>query len=70
MITKVDNNWKVKLSGFDLAIFSTQSEELLKVVGTTHWCDPNVFFGRPYTDKSDIYSMSITFWVRKFVLSH
>lgn len=33
-----------------------------KLRGTYAYCAPEIYFGEPFTAKSDIYSMGIVFW--------
>jgi len=66
----VDNNWIVKVCDFGLSRFTAGNEENLatlgKLRGTYAYCAPEVYFGKTYSPKADIYSMGIILWEMAF----
>lgn len=60
----VDANWEVKVCDMGLARFNTDSnlDTLGKLCGTYSYLAPEIYFGKVYTDKSDVFSMGILYW--------
>lgn len=55
----LDNEMNAKLCDFGLAKhFSVQKTN----IGTLSWMSPEVMCGKPYTEKSEIFSFSMTMW--------
>lgn len=56
-------NFTSKISDFGLTrLFEANEEFLTKRMGTFHWMSPEVFKGRPYSTKSDMYGFAIIMW--------
>jgi len=55
-------NWQVKVSDFGLSRILDNSDTLNKVRGSYSFICPEVYFGKPFTEKSDVYSLSIVLW--------
>merc|ERR1712137_1078969 len=66
----VDENWSVKVSDFGTSRFTSgdgvDTKTLSKLRGTYAYCAPEVYFGKDYTPKSDIYSLGIILWEMAF----
>lgn len=66
----VDENWVVKVSDFGTSRFTSgdgvDTKTLSKLRGTYAYCAPEVYFGKDYTPKSDIYSLGIILWEMAF----
>jgi len=60
----VDENWNVKVGDFGLSRFTSgaQLSTLGKLRGTYAYCAPEIYFGKAFSPKSDIYSMGVIFW--------
>jgi len=61
MLTK---DWQVKLADFGLARFNTAEKlsTMTKVRGTYAFLAPEIFFGKGFTDSSDMWSAGIVLW--------
>ncbi|XP_076958335.1 putative receptor-like protein kinase At1g30570 [Bidens hawaiensis] len=57
----LDENWEVKLSGFDISIKQSQGQVISSdhLVGTTGYFDPAMIKAKGVTYKSDIYSFGV-----------
>jgi len=55
-------NWQVKVSDFGLSRILDNSDTLNKVRGSYSFICPEVYYGKPFTEKSDVYSLSIVLW--------
>jgi len=55
-------NWQIKVSDFGLSRILDNSDTLNKVRGSYSFICPEVYFGKPFTEKSDVYSLSIVLW--------
>eukprot|EP01132_Coremiostelium_polycephalum_P004253 gene4253-5323_t len=66
----VTKDWRIKVADFGLSRFNTKSNQqtLNKTRGTSAFCAPEVFQGKEYSDKSDIYSLGVVFWELAFAL--
>ncbi|GAM29061.1 hypothetical protein SAMD00019534_122370 [Acytostelium subglobosum LB1] len=66
----VTRDSRIKVADFGLSRFNTKSNiiTLNKTRGTSAYCAPEVFQGREYKDKSDIYSLAIVFWELIFTM--
>lgn len=66
----VDENWTVKVSDFGTARFTGGDQADLatlgKLRGTYAYCAPEVYFGKNFTPKSDIYSFGVILWEMAF----
>jgi len=66
----VDENWAVKVSDFGTSRFTSGTgvdlSTLGKLRGTYAYCAPEVYFGKNFTPKSDIYSFGIILWEMAF----
>lgn len=65
----VDENWTVKVSDFGTSRFTSgvgDMSTLSKLRGTYAYCAPEVYFGKNFTPKSDIYSFGIILWEMAF----
>ena len=62
----MDGNWNVKIADFGLARLATDQLRLGgtlgKLCGTYSYCDPEIYNGQSFTDKSDIYSLGVIIW--------
>jgi len=61
----VDENWGVKVSDFGLSRFTGQTQNqstLSKLRGTYAYTAPEIYFGKHYTAKSDIFAYGIILW--------
>jgi len=62
----VDENWTVKVSDFGTSRFTSgdksNSSTLSKLRGTYAYCPPEVYFGKDFTPKSDIFSFGVILW--------
>lgn len=60
--TQLTETWQVKVSDFGLSRILDNSDTLSKVRGSYSFICPEVYFGKPFTEKSDVYSLSIVLW--------
>lgn len=62
----MDENWCVKVSDFGTSRFTegdkANMSTLSKLRGTYAYCPPEVYFGKDFTPKSDIFSFGIILW--------
>jgi len=61
----VDENWGVKVSDFGLSRFTGQAQNqstLSKLRGTYAYTAPEIYFGKAFTAKSDIFALGIILW--------
>jgi serine/threonine protein kinase len=60
----VNKEWDVKLSDFGLARFKTQEnmDTMSRLTGTYAYASPEQFFGGSYTEKCDVFSLSVVIW--------
>ncbi|EGC36308.1 hypothetical protein DICPUDRAFT_91861 [Dictyostelium purpureum] len=60
----VNKNYVIKVADFGLSRFNTRSNQvtLNKTRGTSVYCAPEVFEGKEYSQKSDLYSLGTVFW--------
>jgi len=60
----VNDRFQVKVGDFGLSRFNTdtQKETLGKMRGTFAYCAPEVYFGEPFSTKSDVFSIGIVLW--------
>eukprot|EP01095_Lingulamoeba_sp_RSL-Kostka_P015906 TRINITY_DN749_c4_g1_i1.p1 TRINITY_DN749_c4_g1~~TRINITY_DN749_c4_g1_i1.p1 ORF type:complete len:554 (-),score=165.32 TRINITY_DN749_c4_g1_i1:219-1880(-) len=61
----VNQNMDVKVCDFGLSRFNPESLDdstLQKVRGTYAYTAPEIYFGKKYTHKSDVFSLSIVIW--------
>jgi len=59
----VTKDWRVKVCDFGLARpKETNNETFLKLCGTMSYSAPEVFHGKMFSAKSDVYSMGIVLW--------
>eukprot|EP01103_Thecamoeba_quadrilineata_P011127 TRINITY_DN2591_c0_g1_i1.p1 TRINITY_DN2591_c0_g1~~TRINITY_DN2591_c0_g1_i1.p1 ORF type:complete len:882 (+),score=166.67 TRINITY_DN2591_c0_g1_i1:189-2834(+) len=60
----IGENWTVKVSDLGLSRFNIQNHisTLSKARGTYAYLAPEVYFTRPFTAKSDVYSLGIVLW--------
>jgi serine/threonine protein kinase len=62
-VAKNSLDFTAKISDFGLTrLFEANEEFLTKRMGTFHWMSPEVFNGRPYSTKSDMYGFAIIMW--------
>ena len=59
---QLTENWQIKVSDFGLSRILDNSDTLNKVRGSYSFICPEVYFGKPFTEKSDVYSLSIVLW--------
>ena len=52
----------MKVADFGLSRILDNSDTLNKVRGSYSFICPEVYFGKPFTEKSDVYSLSIVLW--------
>eukprot|EP01133_Synstelium_polycarpum_P005691 gene5691-6575_t len=66
----VTKDWRIKVADFGLSRFNTKSNQLTlnKTRGTSAYCAPEVFQGKEYSEKSDVYSLGVVFWELIFAL--
>eukprot|EP00012_Vannella_robusta_P006723 CAMPEP_0206201394 /NCGR_PEP_ID=MMETSP0166-20121206/11513_1 /ASSEMBLY_ACC=CAM_ASM_000260 /TAXON_ID=95228 /ORGANISM="Vannella robusta, Strain DIVA3 518/3/11/1/6" /LENGTH=805 /DNA_ID=CAMNT_0053620043 /DNA_START=36 /DNA_END=2449 /DNA_ORIENTATION=- len=66
----VDENWATKVSDFGTSRFTSGTgvdlSTLGKLRGTYAYCAPEVYFGKNFTPKSDIYSFGVILWEMAF----
>lgn len=66
----VDENWTVKVCDFGTSRFTSGTgvdlSTLGKLRGTYAYCAPEVYFGKSFTPKSDIYSFGVILWELAF----
>ena len=57
----IDENWHIKVCDMGLARFNTEKNHstLAKPCGTYAYLAPELFFGKKFTEKADVYSMGI-----------
>lgn len=60
----LDNDWTIKVCDFGASRLDVPDESatLGKVRGTYAYCAPELYFGKKFTTKSDVYSISIILW--------
>jgi len=63
----VDSNWVCKVSDFGTSRATaggnpSDLKTLTKLRGTYAYCAPEVYFGQPFTPKSDIFSFGVILW--------
>jgi len=60
----VNSAYQVKVGDFGLSRFNTetQMDTLNKLRGTFAYCAPEVYFGKPFSTKSDVYSIALVIW--------
>eukprot|EP00727_Mastigamoeba_balamuthi_P010571 m51a1_g6136 putative ankyrin repeat-containing protein (1719) ;mRNA; f:243843-250315 len=59
----ISDSWQIKITDFGLSrSLANNRETLAKVRGTYAYCCPELYFGKEYTDRSDVYSLSIVLW--------
>ena len=60
----VNKDYVVKVCDFGLSRFNTSQnmQTMNKIVGTVNYLAPEVYTGETYTEKSDVYSLSIVLW--------
>lgn len=61
----LDEQYKAKLTDFGLSKIKGETRTLSAKndsAGTLAWMAPELFEAEPYTQKSDVYSLGITFW--------
>lgn len=61
----VDSNKKIKVCDFGLSRYVTADQDqntLMKMRGTFAYIAPEVYHGKPFTSKADIYSIGIIIW--------
>ena len=59
---QLTENWQIKVSDFGLSRILDNSDTLNKVRGSYSFICPEVYYGKPFTEKSDVYSLSIVLW--------
>ncbi|EGG13487.1 hypothetical protein DFA_11248 [Cavenderia fasciculata] len=66
----VTRDWRIKVADFGLSRFNTKSNQMTlnKTRGTSAYCAPEVFQGKEYSEKSDVYSLGVVFWELAFAL--
>lgn len=66
----VDANWSVKVSDFGTSRFTSGENADLstlgKLRGTYAYCAPEVYFGKNFTTKADIFSLGVILWEMAF----
>eukprot|EP00011_Vannellida_sp_DIVA3-517-6-12_P004910 CAMPEP_0114614994 /NCGR_PEP_ID=MMETSP0168-20121206/5938_1 /TAXON_ID=95228 ORGANISM="Vannella sp., Strain DIVA3 517/6/12" /NCGR_SAMPLE_ID=MMETSP0168 /ASSEMBLY_ACC=CAM_ASM_000044 /LENGTH=825 /DNA_ID=CAMNT_0001826055 /DNA_START=387 /DNA_END=2864 /DNA_ORIENTATION=+ len=66
----VDANWAVKVSDFGTSRFTSGENADLstlgKLRGTYAYCAPEVYFGKSFTTKADIFSLGVILWEMAF----
>jgi len=60
----LNKEYQLKLSDFGTARFKTPENEntMSKLCGTYSYASPELFFGKTYTNKCDIFSIGIVLW--------
>jgi len=60
----IDEDWTLKLADMGLARFATihNQQTMNKICGTFAYLAPEVYLGKSFSDKSDIYSCGIVLW--------
>mmetsp|Transcript_15621 Transcript_15621/g.44295 ORF Transcript_15621/g.44295 Transcript_15621/m.44295 type:complete len:1063 (+) Transcript_15621:197-3385(+) len=62
----VDENFTVKVCDFGQSRFTEgaakNASTLGKLRGTYHYCAPEVYFGKQYTTKADVFSIAVILW--------
>jgi len=60
----VNEQWHVKVGDFGLSRFNTDTAKatLAKMRGTFAYCAPEVYFGEPFSIKSDVFSIAVVLW--------
>jgi serine/threonine protein kinase len=61
----VDQNNTVKVCDFGQSRFTegqASNSTLAKLRGTYHYCAPEVYFGKRFTTKSDVFSIGVILW--------
>ena len=56
----INSDWSVKLADFGLA--RTLASSMTSMQGTVKWMAPEILSNNPYTEKADIYSLSLIMW--------
>jgi len=60
----VENNWHIRLCDFGESRFAITDnvKTLTKMCGTYAYVSPEVYFGKPFSPKSDIYALGVILW--------